>query len=161
MPSGSPSKARLSVCRPSASAASRRFGTPGQDVVGPRDLARALAVEVDGLRGQLLALAISACLGRPLISGIALPGVGQPNVSSEPRQSLELLTARPRSCEGRGGDREPPRWLAINRSSGRGMPAVLSERWSTRQLLFTSKGPDRPDPTKSPPHPAAANEDRR
>ena len=41
----------------------------------------ALAVEVDGLRSQLLSLANSSRLGRPLFSGNALPGVGQPNVA--------------------------------------------------------------------------------
>lgn len=41
----------------------------------------ALAIEVDGLRGQLLALANSSRLGRPLFSGNALPATGQPNVA--------------------------------------------------------------------------------
>jgi flagellar hook-associated protein 3 FlgL len=41
----------------------------------------ALAVEVDGLREQLLALSNSSRLGRPLFSGNALPGAGQPNVA--------------------------------------------------------------------------------
>ncbi len=41
----------------------------------------ALALEVDGLREQLLSLANSSRLGRPLFSGNALPATGQPNVA--------------------------------------------------------------------------------
>lgn len=41
----------------------------------------ALAVEVDGLQKQLVSLANSSRLGRPLFSGNALPGVGQPNLA--------------------------------------------------------------------------------
>ena len=41
----------------------------------------ALAVEVDGLRSQLLSLANSSRLGRPLFSGNALPATGQPDVA--------------------------------------------------------------------------------
>lgn len=41
----------------------------------------ALAVEVDGLRAQLLSLSNSSRLGRPLFSGNALPAVGQPDVA--------------------------------------------------------------------------------
>ena len=48
--------------------------------LGPNDR-EALAVEVDGLRTQLLALANSSRLGRPLFSGNALPGTGQPNTA--------------------------------------------------------------------------------
>jgi len=41
----------------------------------------ALAIEVDGLRAQMLAVANTSRLGRPLFSGNATPGPGQPDVA--------------------------------------------------------------------------------